>query len=993
MAVPSEETAFKILAMLDTVHDFYKERGTATEGDDDVSEEKMGFIRGFIADTIRNYIETDPVFRVAPFAAIPPVNPDKGTDLLNLVKHITLGEITSLASKFEPNVVSLFEQWYPFELSSQTKREETFTSILANYAAKNVEYDRLRNISDVLVITREDGTSFGQLSPLQLNQLSNFILHYFYGNIPAASSFTFDGKGGTIANIFRNIDQTFSIIFPQTIADSAPTNFTPFNGRNIFKFPNVGGTIDAVSNIYTKGEYTISYVNNGFTDKNQFGFLFQIRRGGQTVDIPFSAKATSGPSVNYLISLLQKARSGANLAAAETKKAGILRIGDYIPQGSSIYQGLVNPSPTTNSLPLDVKRTGDNEQLEACKAVGGPLVFCSIDHLSILYARMKKQNCMFHVGEDKLVLFRFATEALDPVQQESIAAFWKASKAADMIQTMQAVLSQNVPGILLEQSKKFFEARNATAEDPLTTLLLRMKMNDIFGWMLAAGAVKVDDATGNVVATDALNVALDAGQIETIRAAVSIQQSRLYTPDELGAINIAVNAVTVAYKSLFSILNGLDITLKPGKTVVTLKDITFAGRFLKNRMHELFKYNSVPFTSLQKNIQNINNIRARVASGRYRNNKDILEILTADSYFNSVNAISAQFFNTTIGERISNIFNVDTRTDGVAVVDRLSAVLSLFGPPGVVPTIINDVQTLYGEQGLPALVMVGGARTIEKKLKTKGIQVERYNFKKGLKSPIQYDMVNVDNIYIELNDLLRKLCAIATRYIEGVYVELQQPAGAAPISVVSYMQKLMNDNDSWHVMTRKTIEDIVLVWETGLNDLNRSDYVIPGSMSHIISYFLSFLTVGVAPDGSIVRDNRLIFEDPSLRRRAVEYYNRIANGMLQVPIYPEVFQLMVLHGLHFTFENSPAYAFKESVFKPARDLNLLVTREYNTQMLWEEWLYNDLMKVCNTVYRLLAPSPAPHQFGGARRKYHGTRKQKQNRRGSRHVGRRTTSKR
>ena len=841
MAVPSGDQRIKILAILDTIHDFYKERGVASDDEEDIDAGKMLFIREFIAKVIREYIRADPNLRPIPPAVLPasvlnaPITDEKLLqELNNLVIYLTGGKIRSISSNFEPQVVKCFEEWYPFELSAKTKREDTYDDIVAAKDAKIAEYNRVRGVSDILILTSKDLSSFGALTGDQRRELADFIQRYFFENPPLNPYFTFDGKAGIVSKVFKEIQQSRNIIYPQTIADSAPTSFNSFHGRNSFIFPN-NPEMRANSNIYTSGKYIISYVNNGFDNKHPFNFSIRIARTGgveaNPVDIQFSVKQTEGPSVNYLISLLQVAETPAAqipgkppgvhagiLNTAQSSKTTTLRIGDTLngtPIGNELC-GLYNDTPRAGgvirlllkALMLDIKRTGDNEQARAILTeLDG--MFCSIDHLSVLYARLNRKNSIFHVGE-KMILFRFPTVQVDPEIQRVNAAIWKAKQAVELLDKMIPATTIEWGNLVAQTDLFSIASRRGVANTgvgpyELVTKLLRLKMIDIVSHLDRIGAIGHNDIGELVVRPALLNGqnlnAVDNGEIRRIAAIqpgqniglVPAQGVNLATANANAAASVDVlyTNISNAFNAYFAVVNSLNITT----TSVISKPILNENQFIGKRNHELFKYNTEPFIKLGQNIQNIISIGERVRGGRYREKTGIISILQLMGYFTNVENIINQFYDDNLRDTLRQILDVNTRCDHVPDEHKLISILNIFNIPVPADRILVAAQIVQVPNiAPPAQPKVPVREEVEAAVKLDitriDTAIDQLYTNTGLPQyPVPDEKMHggmhvggafqlykqkggaYNQRYSDLNDLVRNICAMATIYIEGVYQE------------------------------------------------------------------------------------------------------------------------------------------------------------------------------------------------------------------------------
>ena len=135
------------------------------------------------------------------------------------------------------------------------------------------------------------------------------------------------------------------------------------------------------------------------------------------ISIPYSQHQTQehqtqGPSVNYLADLMSAIVNNNTFTQIIPSVSNILKIGDHIAK-ECIEDGFL----------LDIKRTGDHEQALGTKIAeinqGYNNIFCSIDHLSTLFARLINKNSIFHVN-DNITLYRFKTfsDPNDPQAKE-----------------------------------------------------------------------------------------------------------------------------------------------------------------------------------------------------------------------------------------------------------------------------------------------------------------------------------------------------------------------------------------------------------------------------------------------------------------------------------------------------------------------------------------------------------------------------------------------
>jgi hypothetical protein len=760
------------LGVLDTIHDFFKERGkTASEDGEEVDDTKIEFIRNAMVQLISE--------KFPGFAGIADIGP--------IVQRLTLTApgasfLTNASSKFEPGVVAFFEKTYPIELNANSKLQMSYEEILglgagnalltggaltAHIDAKITELDTLRGITDILII-KPGRKSYHDLTQEHINSFARFILCYYFPRednhltYDANPRVTFDGKTGIVGKLFRDIPEVFNIMSPATISDSAPTSFSILNGRSEYLFPG-GAGFTAESNIYTTGDFTISYVNKGFTNKNPFGFVIRIQhRTGPSVDIPFDNGAKEGPSVNYLISLMQQAVAGANLSGAEKKKAVILRIGDYIRKNPALLEQFM-VQINALGVSLDFKRTGDWEQAHALFVILTTIyknsLFVTIDHLSCLRARMKRINSLFHYAEN-MTLYRFLTGAApDPRIAAIRTRCNQAKQELALINKIDRLFPEgrsNIPGQLRDYSGRLNTYLSAVypdagAEDSpsrlawkITTKLLRLRVYD----MMQSITLPAED----LQLTPARYAEIKAYEAP-LAAFIAAVEANINTIED-AAVPAQLPNITANYNAELAALAAFDVTETKleGATVIEInKDLTkaVAGgslQFLPRCSHTFFKYNAAPFTAFYNAVKSIDELGRKITSGR-RVSVDVFSLLNKTEYFKSVDLIASQFANEGVAERVRTALDIDVSVPAGADMNA-----ELIRRVGLINGAVNAIYgTVPQLTELPAppiggnAVLVGGSR----------------------------EFTQVGGAYpgqaYDLSDLLRKECTAATTFIEQEY--------------------------------------------------------------------------------------------------------------------------------------------------------------------------------------------------------------------------------
>lgn len=406
------------LEALDTFHDFCtKERKKKSaakvsggdEDDEDVSEGKLEEIRAYIGTYLKGRLEL------------------ATNSLPAIIKYLTNDNVTSF-SDFENKIVAYYEatQAKPLNVDKGEREYITFTDIVDGWDDTLKENSplwrkyRLNRDTNTVLEVNKGIKSIEKFTQGERNIIGNFLMNYFFGTSQGQMKCTFDAKAGVVSKIFEDIDQMRNVIFPQTIADSATTTFSTMKGRNDFVFPTVK-TFPFVSNFYSKQDYAISFRNKGFDNKNPYGFSIDIKKLNEpgkntTLELPFSASQTEGPSVNYLIDIVLKAKKSANPAQERygdiEKKKNILSLGKYLDANNAFKANLVTKiKANTEGLPFDLKRGGDHEAAAVAqymRLVGlfVYIIFVTIDLLCALESRRRGNPTIWHYGE-RMICYRF----------------------------------------------------------------------------------------------------------------------------------------------------------------------------------------------------------------------------------------------------------------------------------------------------------------------------------------------------------------------------------------------------------------------------------------------------------------------------------------------------------------------------------------------------------------------------------------------------------
>lgn len=383
-------TYFAELAGMDTIHDFWQ--GARSEGDP-------------TSDDVLNKLHSqiDGILTASPAGK----------------REVFMKGVAHASGGWEPKMVTQFEESkIPRYLFGPSRTQVTYNEIIAG------QHDRLVTqfgVGGNILEIREGDTPFKQLTVEQKNRVGKFVLDYFYPGQPAnnGASFgvTFDALQSVVRDVFDGIGVS-NQLYPQSVADSASTNWEAMSRPTKYKFPAEASL--AKSNIFTHETAKFEFVNKGFCKQNRAGFGLKVTNTSTNESAVLTYIKTkpngdivelTGPSVNYLVTSITN-----NVAAAD---AALDKHGNppRIPSIKPVLD-LFNKNPQIQkSILLDFKRLGDYEQVAA--SITDPSVIMSTgDHMCSLYARLHRKSCIFaSPGTHNMTLFRFSTRAPTPEEQ------------------------------------------------------------------------------------------------------------------------------------------------------------------------------------------------------------------------------------------------------------------------------------------------------------------------------------------------------------------------------------------------------------------------------------------------------------------------------------------------------------------------------------------------------------------------------------------------
>jgi hypothetical protein len=873
-------TPMNKLAIFDTIHDFYHNRPSKSDDDEEVATEKMDFIRPRIEETISNYLQKG---NRVPIASV--------------LSELTEGYVTSPSTKFETKIVEYFEKKLAKELYTNTSSSETFRDIVTDLDSKKAFYARNRGTSNILILGPGE-ESFGQLNSKEINSLADFILNYFNGTAQERPRVTFDGKSGIVGKIFRNTEQVVNLMFPQTIADSAPTSLNLLNGRSEFIFPPSSrpNQIQATTNIYSSNDFNIYYTNNGFGNRNQFGFSLVIEGPKiARIEMPFSPNQKMGPSVNYLIDILNSLISNNNLASIVPKKMEMLRIGSELEKVHSSLNTIPN---TSQGLIFDIKRIGDQEQVLAAKSILTTYpntIFGTIDHLCVLFARLNKINCIFQHNED-LVLYRFNQVDIDPAERELNETYQDAKVTLGLLEKISIINSSNIVQRIRVQYSMFKElslngefSRESSKGQvgQIVTVLLRERMKDI---VLKLESLNMNESTFNINPAYYSNLSKITDDLNTFIQGIDNKIQGVSSA--IPFIIDHVKSINTIYESYTQILSGFEISEKVigGSKKIDIEKIIANGNlFLPKASNPFFNYSCSSFTGLFGNLHTISELMVKLGSGRSIRNFDFYAVLTRMGYFDNISGISEQFYNEAASDTLFGQLDINSRlTLEMTVAEKNNVIANEFAR--IFP-IINAQYSKNLSVQIQGPVQQGGAYSQQ---------------------------------FTDLSDLFRNICEMSSIYIDGISNEPE----ITPGTIAG-----LTNNFSY---TKELIYDILIFWQLELREIQGQSgysYRSQDTSENIISWFLSFYTL---PDGN--KDSQVLLDDALIYgSRSLKTYNDVFTQVVQTPGIPiECIQLVVLHLFHHLFSNTMANSFSEDVNKIKRINGIRGALNFDSASDWEK---------------------------------------------------------
>jgi hypothetical protein len=786
------------LGLCDTVHDFWKERktqggATVEEGEeeeivDTTKLEKVhGIVDGVLATTIGLQATTQ-----------------------DIVKDITLNNVTSLTNNFEWAVTRYFETRYPH--IGGKKSTMTFEEILTIPTDFESRRRAVELLGDCLELTAKSGKGLKAFTPSERNNIANFIMVYMDSTKDAGTqtkAFTFDANARKVDLVFRDIDQVNNYVFPQTIADSAVTTLTPLKGRCVIQKSD--NTV-VTSNILTGDTTTITFVDKGFSRQNPYGFELQIAKAGSAPrSLKFSATQKQGPTVNYLVDIMTN-------GVAALPPTSVL---DLRPLDDQVSPELL----------LDLKRMGDHEQVR--ESLKYPECYlATVDILCSLYARFLRKPCIFHTSRD-FRLYRFPVEQLSPQQvyvkqmvffaQESIGKLkmmydYKASAAGiasdlyksieqfrlgaekGFVKSKRATYITDLPSYLDESNNiklQTTEEEDANLSITFATKLLRLRMYDLLARALMLKAqidslyqsAELKDLFDNFgvyysILNELSNLRIIGGEwrIVDIGGKLQLQKGDANITDLLVKIRNALEKYDVIRRLEFPLnkegvpINIYTSVFEKNGNVYELKK---AGKNI------VFGFSCAPYTAIYESVTGLL-VKRKGFGGRSRPPSDKIIFANLGQYFESRDAEKESYYDETTKTVVEEATDIPSGSPQEMVMNVPQMILKVLAiaNPVIPPETQNDVAREAIDVGIrdEAVAQVAGAGSVQQ--------------------------------YYDLDTLFGDICSMASMTVDTILSEASPDRSPTLREAIDILR-----SDVYIATVIRAYDDIESYWKSELRDI------------------------------------------------------------------------------------------------------------------------------------------------------------------------------
>lgn len=851
--------ALRKLAFFDSIHDFWKERG-GTKGvtDEDSGEpvsqnkDRIEAVKSKLVESIQTYVASK--------------------DPLEAILQNETNKLVYSTTSIEDKVLAYFKKKYkPF---NQREQYMTVSQILREWVFKN-DWDNyskaIKTLPDALEIMI-DIPSIKTLEDKERGVLGFFMLAYLDPETQpgkAEKCLTFDMSAGNIGQIFTRFTQVYNGVFPQNVSDSATTTFNTLLGRNKFFRADYtpSGEKKEVrkevrSNAFTKGKYTLEFVDKGFGPKKTFDFYIEIKdQSGKVVGtIPFAEGQEQGPSVNYLMDII----------VAGTPKG-------IDPKGK--VARLNNLTVFDKDLLFDIKRMGDQEQMLVTSAYG-----VTGDRFAGAFRRLLRKPGIFQSVKG----FRLWRAPLDSTEMEAQAVDYRRDQIIEKLKIISSILSSK-PGSLTDIHNQLLQMNNQVIaagrtgyvrnppltdileklDDPafvaenytqiaatVVTYIMRLRMRDIVD-QIQSIIGKIESMQGKI--PEVVKAACATGQPSPdpkTGCPPAADLSGITVEGALDTLEKFVNEIKGLKEMTIAFTTSIDArgksTKKKEPTFVKLFDES--GKLIKGSASILFNFSAAPFTHSEEGLGPVISQLLFISTSKRLDLADRKINSLLVEYFIARDQIKEAFFNEEKKKQIEDFTDITT---GLAPTKVVTA--NTDGSQGLMEVIKRIIQDgeLRGEADRGMALLADAAVKQAAAQQEQALVTQEEEAEKVAVAPSegaqQGGAVGTTTQYRDLHDLFAEICLDAGHALDT------------------------NDNPV------SALNDIELKWVLALNELRnsaRDDYktVFEESVStDLISYLLSHRTsaegvlFNVRPKEVDRRDQKWISEfDKMIAGRKVE---------------------------------------------------------------------------------------------------------------------------
>ena len=447
----------KFLAGVDSIHDFNDSRIQNNENPDWMKEHTLKYL-------VLNLYKLSG-------DSIPGGKQDFNSLLSSWLKTSFKKNKSVTPSKVEEQTIDYLEQVYSDELYNNKRLQITYRTIINDFERvknqtgltsnqeilkKVMESYKNYNILEINVDSKSgESIYWNSFSEVERKHIGIFILNFYMLNASGEANLnyitpsylSFDA-GATVLTkrVFTGMSQVKNLVTPLNLADSATVQTQLLVGKEKDAYKSVKGPGDKFvyyfpnhdENRYNYTSNVMTYPNTNlwltpniniddYNHENRYQFTLNVQNKNikQPTTVNFDSGG-SGPSVTYLATLVSN-----DYATGQDKI-------NYANPVSGTDVKSIKDSPVTSqkdlySVLIDLKRTGDWEQCNACHHANTTkyktrCIMSTLDRLCAFYSRVIRQNTIYNQA-DNLKLFRFAQnlspEELRAAQVEDIKSKMK----------------------------------------------------------------------------------------------------------------------------------------------------------------------------------------------------------------------------------------------------------------------------------------------------------------------------------------------------------------------------------------------------------------------------------------------------------------------------------------------------------------------------------------------------------------------------------------